>query len=408
MMEQVLVSRQPIYCRDMTVFGYELLFRDSEKDHASFSDGSQATAQVIVNALMDIGLNEIVERHWAFINFERIFLMGDYCESLPSDRVVLEILESVTPDTEVIKRLEELRGKGYRIAIDDFVCQEDYHSLLQLADFVRVDVSGNDWPAIERKLSFLAKHHAKVIAGKVETPEQVKRCKAAGFTYFQGYFFCRPHNVTVKQLPANRLPALHLLSLLNKPDILINELEAAISQDVSLSYKLLRYINSAMCGLNRQVESIRHAAILVGFEKLRGWASLMVLSGFQTNQEIVTTGIVRARMCELLAIELDRPKPERYFLAGLLSVLDAILDRPMGQIVSLLPLSPEFDSALLHQQGEIGEVLRCVLTYERRQWAEAKTYVRLHPRTIDRTYGEAVVWSNSVVGAVNPAIGAST
>src|SRR5688572_23550028 len=178
-MEQVLVSRQPIYRRDMTVLGYELLFRDGENDHASFSDGSQATAQVIVNALMDIGLNEIVERSLAFINFERTFLLGDYCESLPTDRVVLEIVESVTPDTAVIKRLEQLRAKGYRIAIDDFACQEDYLSLLQLAEFVRVDVLSNDWPEIERKLSFLANHHAKLIAGKVETHEQVERCKAA-------------------------------------------------------------------------------------------------------------------------------------------------------------------------------------------------------------------------------------
>jgi len=261
-----------------------------------------------------------------------------------------------------------------------------------------VDLLRNDWPDIERKLSLLAKYSAKPIAEKVETREQVERCKAAGFELFQGYFFCRPHNVTVKQLPANRLPTMRLLSLLNKGNIKIQELEAAVSQDVSLSYKLLRYINSAMCGLNRQVESIRHATVLVGFDKMQIWASLMLLSGFETSKEVIATGIVRARMCELLATAQSMPRPERFFLAGLFSVLDAILDRPMQQIVALLSLSDDVKAALLYHRGDVGGVLRCVLAYERRQWAEAAASVRVVPKVIDRTYVEALTWAHSIVG----------
>ena len=311
---------------------------------------------------------------------------------------MLEILRSVDLDAAVTKRLEQLRAKKYRIALDDFVCQAAYSPLLQIADFVKVDLLRNDWSDIERKLSFLAKYPAKPVAEKVETREEVERCKAAGFELFQGYFFCRPHNVSVKQLPANRLPTLRLLSLLNKTNIKIQELEAVISQDVSLSYKLLRYINSAMCGLNRQVDSIRHATVLVGFEKMQIWASLLLLSGFETSKEVILTGIVRARMCELLATASNLPHPERFFLAGLFSVLDVILDRPMEQIVSLLSLTEEIKDALLYFQGEIGGVVRCVLAYERRQWAEAATCVRLAPKIIDRTHGEAFSWAHSIVG----------
>jgi c-di-GMP phosphodiesterase len=397
--ERVLLSRQPIYHSDMSVFGYELLFRSADIDRATFSDGAQATARVMVNALMEIGMDQMVGRHLAFINFERKLLMGNYCEALPPDRVVLELLETVTPDADLLKKLDQLKAFGYRIALDDFICSDPYLALLEYASFVKVDLLASDWPQIERTVSAIGKFPIQLIAEKVEQREQMERCKQIGFKYFQGYFFCRPQNVSGKPVPANRLAMMHLLAQLNKSDIRIEELERTISQDLSLSYKLLRYINSAMCGLTRHVDSIRHATVLVGLDKMRVWASLLVFSGFsEASQDVLVIGAVRARMCELLASALQLMHPERFFLVGLFSVLDAILDRPMEQVLSMLSLSAEIQDALLRQQGELGKMLRAVQAFERRDWSEAKSSIKLGQELFERTYVEALAWSANLVG----------
>src|SRR5438552_13417479 len=341
-MERVLVSRQPIYRADNSLQGYELLFRENDSNLASYTDSARATAQVLVNSLMEIGMDDLVGRHLAFINFERTLLLNNYCESLPPDRVVLEILENVEPDQKLLKRLAELRTKGYKFALDDFICTQPFSPLLEFADFVKIDLSITDWPAIEHAAEIIGRYPVQMIAEKVETREQYNQCKAMGFPHFQGFFFCRPQNMSGKPLPVNRMAAIHLLTQINNPDIQIFELEDAISQNVSLSYKLLRYINSAMYGLARSVESIRHATVMVGLDKMRIWASLIVFSGFEdTPRDVLITGAMRARMCEQLAMALRLPHPERHFLVGLFSVLDAILDRPLEQVISSLSLAPE-------------------------------------------------------------------
>ena len=177
-MERVLVSRQPIYRADNTVLGYELLYRDGDTDHASFSDGARATAQVLVTSLMEIGMDELVGRHLAFINFERTLLLNNYCESLPPDRVILEILENVEPDQKLLKRLAELRDKGYRFALDDFICTQPFSPLLEFASFVKIDLSITDWPAIEHAAEIISKYPVQMIAEKVETREQYNQCRA--------------------------------------------------------------------------------------------------------------------------------------------------------------------------------------------------------------------------------------
>jgi len=200
--------------------------------------------------------------------------------------------------------------------------------------------------------------------------------------------------VSGRQLPVNRLAAIRLLTQLNKPDIRMQELEVAISQNVALSYKLLRYINSAMCGLGREVESIRHATVLVGLEKMRIWASLMVFSSFDdTPRDVLVTGAMRARMCEQLAMALHLPHPERFFLVGLFSVLDAILNRPLEQILASLSLSADISEALLHHKNEMGNMLRCVQAYEQRDWAVATAGLDVDEEALRDTYVDALAWS---------------
>ena len=393
-MERVLVSRQPVFCADQTVMGYELLFRDNETNSAAFSDGARATAQVIANSMMEIGLDELVGKHAAFINFESTLLMGKYCESLPHQRVVIEILESVIPDGDMMNRLRDLRSKGYKIALDDFVCTDPAMAFLEVADYVKLDLMAMDWPAIEAAVAKMRAYPVKLIAEKVETLEQFERAKALGFDHFQGYFFCRPQNVRGRQIPVNRVAAIHLLTQLNKADIKMSELETAISQNVSLSYKLMRYINSAMVGLQRRVESIRHATVMIGLEKMRIWASLIVFSSFdETPKDVIVTGAVRARMCQEVASLRKYPQPERFFLVGLFSVLDAILDRPLEQVLPSLSLAPDITEALLEHKAQLGEVLDGVMAYERRDWTEAQASLGLTEDALQKAYLNSMAWS---------------
>ena len=397
-MERVLVSRQPIFSENMAELGYELLFRDSDRDQASFTDGDQATAEVIINTFMDIGLDAMVGRRMAFINFDRNLILGNYCDCLPRDRVVLELLERGAPDASLINKLQALRTVGYQIALDNFVAKEYSGTLLEFANFVKIDLSTNDWSAIERSLAIVRKHPAKVIALKVETREQFNTCKVLGFDYFQGYFFCRPQLVEGRRLPVNRLATVRLITKLNNPGVELKELEQAIGQDVALTYKLLRYTNSAAHSLARPVNSIGHAIMLVGQQQIRTWASLILFSKFEDKpRDVFVTGAIRAKMCEYLAPAVGLANPDSSFLVGLLSVLDAVVNQPLEQIVPSLPLEDEITNALLSRKGPLGSVLRCVLEYEKRNWFEAQAAVNLQEDVIRDAYRKSVGWALSTL-----------
>ena len=389
-MNRVLVGRQPIFHRDMQVLGYELLYRDSEENAASFVDGDRATAETICNTAIEIGLEKVVGHRLAFINCGRGLLLGSFCEAIPCQRAVLEVLETVVADAELLQRLKELQAKGYGIALDDFPCDEPVDTaLLAVADFVKLDVLATSKERMERIISIAKKYSIQLIAEKVESQEQFQWCKQAGFDYFQGYFFCRPQLVRGSRVPVNRLATIQLITRLNDPEIHFKKLEMAISQDVSLSYKLLRYVNSAVVGLPHEIESIGHAAMLIGHEKLKIWASLILFSGVEDKpRDLIITALVRAQMCERVAEALDIKNRDRFFLVGLFSVLDAILDQPLPEVVQSLHLTADITDALLHHEGRLGSVLRCVVAYERRDWPNAACG-RLDQRALRNIYRES-------------------
>jgi EAL and modified HD-GYP domain-containing signal transduction protein len=377
----------------MTEYGYELLFRDSTENRAAFSDPAQATAEVIVNAFIEIGLEEIVGPRFAFINFDRNLILGNYCESLPPERVVLEILESVSPDAAVLKKLQQLRGIHHRIALDDYTFQKSSQSLLEIADFVKLDVLASDAHTLERSLAEIKKYSVEVIAEKVETVEQFERYKALGFDLFQGFFFCAPQIVEGRRQPIARSSAIALMIKVNNPELDVKELAKAISQDPSLSYKLLRYINSAIYSLRRPVASIEHAITLLGHEKIRTWASLILLSSFSDKlHEVIVSGAVRASMCEQIARTLKVNRPHRIFLVGLLSVLDVLTGQPLDTLLKPLPLEKEVLDAAVYQRGVFGHILRCVVEYEKRHWEKAEDAISLGRTTIEHAYEQALKW----------------
>jgi EAL and modified HD-GYP domain-containing signal transduction protein len=356
-------------------------------------NGNQATSQVILNTFMEIGLDTIVGEKRAFINLTRDFFLQEYSAVFPAKRVVLEVLEDIPVDAALLAAVRRLSGQGYTIALDDFVYHERLRPLVELADIVKVDVLAMDRKTLCEHSVLLRQHNVRLLAEKVETREVFKFCKALGFDYFQGYFFCKPEVIKGQRVPANRLATLQLLARLRDPDVEFRELETLMSRDVALSYKLLRLVNSAFYSLPRKVDSLRQALSLLGTKFLTTWVSLLILAGFDDKPlELMVTAMVRAKMCELLAQALGRSDTDTFFTVGLFSALDALMDSSMEEILKSLPLSDDLAAALLRHEGRLGSALACVLAYERGNWP-AVVCPGLDNAAITGAYLHAITWA---------------
>ena len=345
---EVFVGRQPIYTQQLEVFAYELLFRSGELQHAGVTDGNQATAHVLVNTFLELGLDTLVGAKRAFVNLTRDFLLQDYSLVFPADRVVLEVLEDVEVDDDVLAALRHLSAQGYIIALDDFFYQEHLRPLVELADIIKIDVLASGRTTVAEHVKLLRHYDVQLLAEKVETQEDFTYYKTLGFDYFQGYFFCRPDVVKGQRSPTNRLVILELLAKLQSPETTFHDLEALISRDVSLSYKVLRAANTAIYTRARKVESIHQALQLVGLTAMTNIVSLFLLAKIDDKpHELLITAMVRAKMCEQLAKRMQQSTSATSFTVGLLSVLDAFMDRPMPDILPMLPLADDIVEALL-------------------------------------------------------------
>ncbi|PKM43310.1 MAG: hypothetical protein CVV05_15825 [Gammaproteobacteria bacterium HGW-Gammaproteobacteria-1] len=364
------VGRQPIYDRALDVYAYELLYRRGNVNRATFSDGDLATTQLLINTFMEIGLENIVGSRPAFINITGDFFTGQYPLPMSHEQVVFELLETVEPTAEVINGVRGLVEQGYRIALDDYLLRQDTLPLLELASFVKLDVLNMQRDELARTVERLRRRDLMLIAEKVETPADYDACRELGFDLFQGYFFSYPDVIQTHTNTANRSVVIRLIAQLQDPSIDLREVETLIAQDVILSFRLLRYINCATFGLRREVDSIRQAIMLLGLATVRNWATLLLLSQFDDRKprELMTIALIRARMCELLSVTDPRIDAGQAFTTGLFSLLDAMLDVPMENLLDQMPLSLPIKLALLNREGVLGTLLDDVVRYERGQW----------------------------------------
>lgn len=399
-MQDIYIGRQPIFDRDLNVFAYELLFRSGTQNHAGEFDGDQATSQVIVNAFIEIGLEQIVGPHLAFINLTRSFVTTQAPLPFPKDRVVLEVLESIRPDAEVITGVRDLAAQGYSVALDDFVFHEDLKPIIEVASFVKIDLMTLSREQLDEHVRLLRRYDVKLLAEKIETQEEFEHCKQLGFDYFQGYFLSRPNIVQSTQLPPNRLAVLQLLAKLQDPQSDAADIETLISQDVALSYKLLRYINSAFFAFPKKIESLRQAVVYLGTQAIKTWVSLLVVAGLGNKPaELVSQAMQRAKMCELLAKTAKRPHTETYFTVGLFSLLEALMDTPLEKILESLPFTDEIRRALLQQEGLYGEALSCAIAYEKGDFLRAH-FDRLAPSQMTDIYLASARWADQSASAM--------
>jgi len=395
-MNDIYIGRQPIYDRKLNVYAYELLFRAAHVNSANFTDGDQATTDVIVNTFLEIGLDNIVGKRLAFINLTRSFFVGEHTISLPKNRVVLELLEDIEADEEVVAGVQRLSEQDYTIALDDFIYHESLQPLVNLADLVKIDIMALDKDGVREHVQKLRQYPLHLLAEKVETQEDFDFCMELGFDYFQGYFFAQPKVIRGQRLPNNRLAILKLLSRLQDPNITPEQLEDLIVQDVAFSYRILRYVNSAALALPRKIESIHQAVVILGLQSIKSWTTLLAMSQVDNKPaELVVTSMVRGKMAEGMAIAMKAKQPESFFTVGLFSALDALMDNSMEEILTQLPLAEHISEALLHRSGLHGEVLDSVLAYERGQW-ESLGCQQLGTHKIRDCYLDALQWAGNV------------
>ena len=398
-MSEISVARQPIFDQQMQVYAYELLFRPTggEGGGASVEDGDSATSNVIINTFVNIGLDRIVGDHLAFINLTRLFLSNPDLIMLPPEQLVLEVLEDVEPGASLLDGLRSIRERGYRLALDDFVYHERFEPMIELADIIKIDVLDMEPEAIERLVQKIRRPGMKLLAEKVETFEEYEFLKSLGFDYYQGYFFARPTLVQGRTLSASQVAVLELVAKVNDPQVEIDDLADIIRADVSLSHKMLKFINSPVSGLRTEVDSVQQAVVLLGLATIKNWVTILALANNSNKpSELNVTALIRARTCELLARAAELPRPERFFTVGLFSCLDAMMDQPLQELIEDLPLPEESKQALLDHSGEQGEALACALMMEQGDFGRVGFAELDLPRMSD-LYLEAIHWTDEMM-----------
>jgi c-di-GMP-related signal transduction protein len=399
---QKFLARQPILDRHGSVMGYEILFRSSLNNYFQPVPGKDASALIVDNYLL-FGLETLTGGRRAFLNFTREALVQDYAVLLPSKHAVVEVLEDIQPDDEVLAACLRLKKAGYMIALDDFIFTENVEALTRFADIIKVDFRTT--PVAEQQVMArrFVPHGIRLLAEKVETREDVGRAIEMGYSYFQGYFFCQPQMMQKRDIPGLKLNYLRILQAIHREPIDLAEVEGILRAEPSLLYKLLRYLNSASFGLRGHVTSIRHALALLGENSLRKWTSVAAMVDLADDKpaELITTALVRARFCEQLARPLNlRRRETDLFLLGLMSVMDAVLDRTMSEVLEEIELHQEVKAALLGEPNLFRPALESVVAQERGDWRQITDCV--HQMKIDETkfpdaYIEAIQWVKQLV-----------
>ena len=392
------MARQPILSADERLFGYELLFRDSMVNAFSASDADGAACSTLDSSLL-MGLDTLCNGRVAFLNFTRDVLLRDYAFLFPPERVVVEVLETVTPDREVIAACQRLKQAGYRIALDDFAAADPRIPLLDYACIVKVDFRATPASSRAEMVRQLGSSH-EMLAEKVETREEFHVARKTGFVFFQGFFFHQPEIVATTDIPFNKLNYLRMLQAVQDPELDLKKIESLIKCEVAICYRLLRYLNSAAFGFSNEIRSIRHALTMLGSVEIRRWVQLVATLGASQQQgsEIVFTALVRARFCERLADRVPHNGSD-LFLMGLFSLMDSILQVPVQTVFTNIRIEEAIKNVILGYPSHLRTIYRLMLAQESGEWDAVEELCKLLRLTSEDSadaYWKAVEWSRGI------------
>jgi len=370
---ETIIARQPIFNKKRHLFAYELLYRGVDLLSLASVGGNRATSSLLTSSFLTEGLGKISGNKPCFVNFTEQLLLANIAESFPNNNIVVEILEDVQPTDAVINACKSLKNLGYILALDDFVYHQKFIPLIELADIIKIDFRLTPMSRISKTLADLSWYKLDFLAEKVETYEEFTEALKIGFKYFQGYFFAKPEELRIKELATSKITLFNLLTEINKVNVSTEKMTEIISADVSLSYRLLRYLNSAYFYLVQEIESIAHAVTYLGEDETRRFVTLAVISELSSDKpaELVKLAAVRAKFCEKLGEETPMQiKPNELFMLGLFSLLDAMLDTPIQDILNKIPVSNHIKQALSLREGPLYGFLRIVTAYESGNRAE--------------------------------------
>ena len=401
-MPELLIARQPIFNETLDVVGYELLYRAHTPN---VSPADPAVLKAALDKFAEIGLENLVGEKKVYLNASRSFLTGKYPIFLPPTSLVLEVQDDIALEQESLDAVAALSQQGYQIALEKVVSVNKVAKLLSQMHIVKIDLTSLDRMQLAETVKRLKLHRVKLLANQVETLDDLAYCQRLGFGYFEGYFLCKPRIVQGRRLDASRSVVMRSLAQIQDSTADFQSLAKIISQDVSLSYKLLKLVNSAYYSLSKTITSLEQAVALIGLNQLRAWMTLILMASVRNKpHELTTLALARAKMCELLAKDRGERQTDPFFLVGLFSILDALMDLPMQDVIVNLPLSEDIASALLSQKGQPGEVLKIALAYERGQW-DGLLALKGGPKPADisAAYLEAIQWTTAVVRTMNNA-----
>jgi len=396
----IYVARQPVFSKQMSLYGYELLYRKSSNNYYEGDDQDAATADLVHNAFLVMGLHKLTDGTKAFINFTQDWLENEVPRILPKDQIVIEILEDVCANDAVIAACSKLKADGYTLALDDFIfnrSDQDYTPLIELADIIKIEFSSADKKAQRNLLSDY--HNKKIfLAEKVETREEYREAAEMGYELFQGYFFSKPVMIRSKEIGTLNIHLIHIMEELQKKDPNFSFISDTIQKDMGLSFKLLKMANSVYFGGRQTIDDLKQAVVRLGVREMKRWVSIMLLREFENpeNSELIKVCLLRGRVLALTALELHQAVSETdFFLTGLLSSIDVIVNENMATILQSLAISDEVKNALLGEDGRLKECLDCVLLYERSEFDDARTKLADIGLTLERfmdLYLDALSW----------------
>lgn len=383
---KVCLARQPILSKAQSIIAYEILFRQLNSRQSNITDGIAATADVIINLFNNIGLNNVIGNKKAFINFGEYLLQNEIINILPKDRVVIEILEDVSVDAKLYKQLEILVNAGYTLAIDDFIDNNSTRKLFTLVDIMKIDITDYTNKELADYAKIGKQHKLTLLAERVETREEFNYCKELGFELYQGYFFAKPEYIEKQSIPSNKMTVVTILNdvMSDKP---IEDIERKITHDVSLSYKLLQYINSA--GLRREttINSIHDAIQLIGIRSLYRWLCLFLFSHDGDNKNdmitsLFSTALMRGFFLEFIAKKLNNGIENNLFILGIFSCLDTLLQMPMNVILDEIDINKDIKDALLYKSGPYSEYYQLALDNDSHKILSESAIVGIDEETI--------------------------
>jgi c-di-GMP-related signal transduction protein len=397
----VFVARQPVFSRNLQVHGYELLYRGTAGNSFDGTSADVATARVIANSFLNIGGEKLLDGKIPFINFDSSLLLK-YAALLPIPCAVVEILENVEPTDDVLAACLELKNKGHQLALDDIESVSRIEPWAEIVDIVKVDFLKADLQARRDIVVMCKKHKIHALAEKLETRAEFDEAVALGYEYFQGYFFARPTMVKGRAISEGKLLLIQLLREVNTDEVDFERIEQLIQRNVSLVYKLLRFVNSPLFAWHSHIKSVRHATTLLGEAELRKWLCLLLVAGLGSDAvpQLLVDSLVRARFAELLCPKMRlSQKKASAFLLGLLSHLDALLHRPMEEIIAELDLEEDLTNALLGRgaHNPLGVLYDLIQAYDKPDWIRAAAIAQefhVGMAALSTAYVQAVEWAD--------------